>query len=116
MRKIEREMIQAIVDRRGWHKSNTMVKVHSPHHVEVLLHGNSIASYYSDGAGVLELRHCGWTTPTTKSRLNAICQFVTGSACVFQRDFDWFVKLPNGSTVPFIDEVLVWMMTICGLT
>ena len=107
MRKIEREMIQAMVDRRGWHKSNTMVKVHSPHHVEVLLHGNSIADYYSDGAGVLELRHCGWTTPTTKSRLNAICQFVTGSAYVFQRDFDWFVKLPNGNTVPFIDEVLL---------
>ena len=107
MRKIEREMIQAIVDRRGWHKSNTAVKVHSPHHVEVLLHGNSIASYYSDGAGVLELRHCGWTTPTTKSRLNAILQFVTGSARVFQKDYDWFVTLPSGETVPFIDEVLV---------
>ena len=107
MRKIEREMIQAIVDRRGWHKSNTMVRVLNPHRVEVLLHGNRIASYYSDGAGVLEIDHCGWTTPTTKSRLNAILQFVTGSARVFQKDYDWFVTLPNGNTVPFTNKIFL---------
>ena len=101
MRKIEREMIQAIVDRRGWHKSNTVVKVHNPHHVEVLLHGNSIAHYYSDGAGVLEIDHCGWTTPTTKSRLNAILQLVTGSANVFQKDYAWYLTMPGGTVTPF---------------
>jgi hypothetical protein len=33
----------------------------------------------------------GWKTVTTKSRLNAICQYLFGRSLICQKDFSWYV-------------------------
>jgi hypothetical protein len=95
MRKIEREMIQAIIDRSHFSKANTKVAVHVPMGVDsraemrVYLHDNHIATYAKEG---LYINHQGWKTNTTKSRLNALIQFVLGGTCrLGQRNFEWFL-------------------------
>ena len=104
MRKIEREMIQAIIDRRSYNKANTSVSLYksatqmgcgldtdSASEMRVYLHGNHIASYTEDGR--LYINHQGWKTRTTKSRLNALVKHVLGDmSCIFQKNFEWFVK------------------------
>ena len=98
MRKIERQMQAAIATRTDWKKSNTSVSVDSEGFTSVRLHGNRIAEIAPDGDIILS--SCGWDTPTTKSRLNAIVDvFLTGCQ-IFQKDFTWYVGDLN---TPFFD-------------
>ena len=99
MRKIEREMIQAIIDRRNFSKANTRVVLHAGDpskgedrkDMRVYLHGNWIAEYTQDGQ--LYINHQGWKTNTTKSRLNALVKHVLGElSCIYQYNFEWFIK------------------------
>jgi hypothetical protein len=47
----------------------------------------------------------GWRTVTTKLRMNqASNQFGLGFQ-VWQKDFNWYVTLPNGETVDFEDGI-----------
>ena len=96
MRKIEREMIQAIIDRSHFSKANTKVQVHVPMGVNsraemrVYLHDNHIATYANEG---LYINHQGWKTNTTKSRLNALIKFVLGDLVgINQTDFEWYLN------------------------
>ena len=112
MRKIEREMIQAIIDLKGkpnslwnqyqgWSKANTLVRrgrndVTDPCS-EVYLHGNHIATYFDDGR--LKINHQGWRTNTTKSRLNALIKHVLGDMSgIYQKNFNWFMKQVDNAT------------------
>ena len=53
--------------------------------------------------GKITLRSGGWETVTTKRKMNQTSnQFALGFG-VFQRDYKWFVDLPNGETVKFRD-------------
>jgi hypothetical protein len=53
------------------------------------------------------LRSGGWETVTTKRKMNqAARQFLLGFT-VFQKDFVWFVTLPNGQTVEFADGMTI---------
>ena len=104
MRKIEREMIQAIIDRRSFNKANTSVSLYtsstqmgcgldtdSASEMRVYLHGHHIASYTDKGQ--LYINHQGWKTRTTKSRLNALIKHVLGGTSgIYQHKFDWFLK------------------------
>ena len=104
MRKIEREMIQAIIDRRSYNKANTSVSLYksatqmgcgldtdSASEMRVHLHGNHIASYTDKGQ--LYINHQGWRTRTTKSRLNALIKFVLGDLVgINQTDFEWYLN------------------------
>ena len=101
MRKIEREMIQAIIDRSHFSKANTKVQVHVPMGVDsraemrVYLHDNHIATYANEG---LYINHQGWKTNTTKSRLNALIQFVQGGQSgIYQKNFEWYMKRVSNS-------------------
>ena len=97
MRKIEREMIQAIIDGRNWKKANTEVEAHPSgnNEMRVFLHGNNIASYKD---GTLYINHCGWKTNTTKSRLNALISFVQGGLSgIYQKNFEWYMKRVSNS-------------------
>ena len=97
MRKIEREMIQAIIDQRDFKKANTEV-VQGLNRSDVYLHGHHIASYYHDGSCSLMIANAGYKTRTTKSRLNVLIQFVHGGLSgLFQKNYDWFLKLPTAS-------------------
>lgn len=70
MRKIEQEMLNAIAHHRNWKKSNTKVKI-KDYLTEIYLFGNHIATI--DGnTGYTYFCHCGYKTPTTRSRLRAL--------------------------------------------
>tara|TARA_R100000426_G_scaffold64107_2_gene44734 strand:- start:31 stop:381 length:351 start_codon:yes stop_codon:yes gene_type:complete len=95
MRKIEREMIQAIIERRNFKKGNTEV-IKKSDYMGIYLHGNLIAKYGIEDSRGLKITHCDWLTNTTKSRLNAIIKFVVGGLYgIYQEDFRWYLKLKN---------------------
>ena len=95
MRKIEREMIQAIIERRNFKKANTEV-IKKSDYMGIYLHGNLIAKYGIEDSRGLKVTHCDWLTNTTKSRLNAIIKFVVGGLYgIYQEDFRWYLKLKN---------------------
>lgn len=98
MRKIEREMVQAIIERRNWRKANTEVRVLEQNGGKgalVLLHGNPIAQYDCDGK--MAVRHAGWRTSTTKSRLNAFLRHLGRAGYgVHQCAYSWFLTDQEG--------------------
>ena len=97
MRKIEREMIQAIIERSYFKKATTKVTVFVPKgadskaEMRVYLHDNHIATYTDDGQ--LFVNHCGWETVTTKSRLNSLINFVADPTKngIYQKNYKWFI-------------------------
>ena len=68
MRKIEEQMLEAIRKNRNFKCRNTEVKSKNGFS-KVYLHGNHIATYCRR---FIDFNLCGWNTPTTRSRLNAI--------------------------------------------
>jgi len=74
MRKIEKEMLQAIDERKTWHGFNTSVSSIDDVNCAVFLHGNHIADVNSRTGFVMVNRYtlAKWPTPTTKSRLRAL--------------------------------------------
>ena len=95
MRKIEREMIQAIVDDRPhWSKDNTRVELDEDKCCHnVYLHGHRIACYYPSMQR-LHINNCGYETNTTKSRLNVLIDFVCGGVNngIYQKNWNWFLR------------------------
>ena len=96
MRKIEREMLQAIVDERShWSKDNTSVErdEESPLSYVVRLHGHRIACYYPHDQ-TLHINNCGYETNTTKSRLNTLINFVCDPTKngIYQHNWNWFLR------------------------
>ena len=101
MRKIETQMNSAIRSRRDWKSGNTRVEITEDNKAFVYLHGNKIAVVDEENVQIFD---GGYQTVTTKSRLNAIIEeFIMPAAGVFQRNWEWFVKLSLDSTsiVPF---------------
>ena len=96
MRKIERQMNQAIRERRNWSGSNTMVMVDHNDKARVYLHGNLIAEVCNDFVAIFD---GGWQSNTTKSRLNALLAEFRPQVTVFQKDFVWFIKHGNNNFV-----------------
>ena len=103
MRKIERQMLHAInCPGKRWSNNNTKVRWSDDQtFVEVLLHDHIIASI-SFSSRKLAISACGWETPTTKSRLNAILSDLVPGARINAKDFDWFLTY-NDKTVKFSD-------------
>ena len=93
MRKIERQMLQAIVDERShWSKDNT--RVESTDGISsVYLHGHKIAEFEHRLNGKLWINNCGYETVTTKSRLNVLIDFVLGGYDngIFQKNWNWYL-------------------------
>lgn len=107
MRKIERQMLQAIVDDRShWSKDNTRVELEDGI-TSIYLFGNKIAEYRGSDSS-LKVNNCGYTTNTTKSRLNALIGFVAGLVDngIFQRNWEWYIMI-NGDTHSFPDNTWV---------
>lgn len=75
MRKIEKDMLQAIKDRRNWQSGNTRVSAeHGPDGTvcRVWLHGNLIAVVGKTGTAYHARTVSKWPTATTRSRLRAL--------------------------------------------
>ena len=89
MRKIEKQMCAAIKADLNWSSGNTQVVTNAGLST-VYLHGNKIAMVDGDSLTIFD---GGWQTPTTKSRLNALCdEFCISGEGVFQKDFLWYVR------------------------
>ena len=92
MRKIERQMQNAICNLSNgdtWRTSNTRVDKDDDGNTSVYLHNNRIA--YVTQFGDITLSSCGWDTPTTKSRLNAILDTFLHGVHVWQKNFTWYI-------------------------
>ena len=101
MRKIETQMNSAIRSRRDWKSGNTRVEITEDKRALVYLHGNLIANVEEN---LVQIFDGGWQSNTTKSRLNAIIEeFLIPYQGVFQKNWNWFVKLSSDFTniVPF---------------
>lgn len=73
MRKIEQQMMTAIMNRKSWQGGNTTVSIRDDNSVSVFLHGNHIADVWALGfISVNQETLRQWSTPTTKSRLRAL--------------------------------------------
>ena len=100
MRKIERQMNQAMRYFRPFSSSNTTV-VQNDRDMDVFLHGNHIATLCKISMD-LRIFDGGWQSNTTKSRLNALLQEFADSYKVIQKDFTWYVvDSYDNSRVPF---------------
>ena len=107
MRKIEREMNNAVRNKIAWSKSNTCTTFDNTiENCFVYLHGNHIATYNYD-LKELSLYDGGWQSVTTKSRLNALCDELATGFSVFQKNWDWFVSDFQKTVVDFTDGITV---------
>ena len=91
MRKIEKQMCDAIQSNIDWKSKNTSVHFDPETGVSIVrLHGNKIAEVSDNDMTIFD---GGWQTTTTKSRLNALCDyFCIAGEGVFQKDFTWYVR------------------------
>ena len=91
MRKIESQMCAAVQSNKDWQSGNTSVHFNPETGVSIVrLHGNKIAEVSDNDMTIFD---GGWQSVTTKSRLNALCDYfcVSGEG-VFQKDFVWYVR------------------------
>ena len=106
MRKIERAMNSAVINRTNWSKSNTSVCYNDSTNCSTIsLHGHEIATVDHNTKAV-KLDSCGYETVTTKSRLNAILEEVKYGCKVFQKQFEWFVSY-QGQTESFWNGMIL---------
>ena len=91
MRKIEQQMCAAVQSNKNWQSANTSVHFDPETGVSIVrLHGNKIAEVSDNDMTIFD---GGWQTTTTKSRLNALCDyFCIDGEGVFQKDFQWYVR------------------------
>ena len=94
MRKIERQMCDAIANGKDWKLDNTeVINFYNDDKqlvvTSVYLHGNMIAELTDTDVTIYD---GGWQSNTTKSRLNAICDtFCVDGEGIFQKNFEWFI-------------------------
>ena len=91
MRKIESQMCAAVQSNKDWKSGNTSVHFDPETGVSIVrLHGNKIAEVSDTDMTIFD---GGWQSVTTKSRLNALCDYfcISGEG-VFQKDFVWYVR------------------------
>ena len=100
MRQVEKQILASIRARKERKMGNTRVRINETCAM-VELHGNKIA-VYDYAAKALFVTFAGWRTPTTKSRINALCAGLKGDAGGFvQRNFTMqpvgdVIELGNG--------------------
>ena len=110
MRKIEQQMNRAIVNKADWmvdsNHSNTSVEYNSNTNCSTVVLYNTAIATYDHNTQALKLNSGGYTTVTTKSRLNAILSELIAGASVFQKNFDWYLSY-NNQTVDFWDNMIL---------
>ena len=96
----------AVSNKGNWCGSNTQVTYNENTNCSsVRLHGHLIATF-DHNLKAVKLSSAGYTTVTTKSRLNALLEEVKYGCKVFQKDFDWFVSY-QGQTQSFWDGMIL---------
>ncbi len=96
----------AISNKGNWSSSNTQVSYNDNTNCSsIYLHGHQIATF-DHNLKAVKLSSCGYTTNTTKSRLNAILDEVKYGCRVFQKNWNWFVSY-NNQTQDFVDGMIL---------
>ena len=86
MRQITEQSVNAFMNAKKFNRQNMQVEVF-PNVTILKLHGNNIAYRYNDPQRTLTVTNCGWFTPTTKERLNAL-----PNVSIYQKNFKWFLN------------------------
>ena len=86
MRTITKESINAFLNAQKFNRQNMQVEV-LPNVTILKLHNNAIAYRYNDPEKTLTISNCGWFTPTTKERLNAL-----PNVSIQQKSFKWYLN------------------------
>jgi len=91
MRKIEKQMCQAVQQNINWSSANTTVTIDKETNTSsIYLHGNLIATVTDNDMTIYD---GGYQSVTTKSRLNALCEeFCIAGEGVYQKNFQWYVN------------------------
>lgn len=93
MRKITKESVAAFIAGMPFSKGNMRVSINDAGAVCMELHGNLIAIRYSDGHKETEISNAGWSSNTTKERLNGLLKALGMADCqIYQKDFVWYWK------------------------
>tara|TARA_R100001198_G_C5084739_1_gene124490 strand:- start:210 stop:536 length:327 start_codon:yes stop_codon:yes gene_type:complete len=90
MRQITQDAIRAFIQRKPFKRSNTEVKVfnHTGYSDAYLfLHGNMIAKVEGNRATRTKIQTAGYTTRTTKERLNGL-----PNVHIVQKNFQWYMN------------------------
>jgi hypothetical protein len=107
MRKVSREVISAFLAGKPKRNGNTTTDG-----VKLYLYGNKIAEFIGKDLAIYD---GGFSSATTKERLNSLLQLArtdrdfnpVAATCVFQKNYQWFVRFDNGSTTEFRSGTLV---------
>jgi len=86
MRQITQQSVNAFLNAQKFNRQNMQVEV-LPNVTVLYLHGNAIAYRYNDPEKTLTIQNCGWFTPTTKERLNAL-----PNVSIQQKSFKWYLN------------------------
>ena len=86
MRQITQQSVNAFLNAQKFNRQNMEVEV-LPNVTILKLHNNAIAYRYNDPQRTLTIQNCGWFTPTTKERLNAL-----PNVSIYQKDFKWYLN------------------------
>jgi len=104
MRKISIDSAKALVNGYKFNRDNTKVEISdNGKFAYMYLFGNWIARknlVYGD----ININNCGYTTTTTKDRLNAVIyysDYAHNYSHIFQRDFEWYITSSNNEVLPF---------------
>lgn len=96
MRKVTEKAAEAMRHGYGMKSGNTTV--HDNGNV-MELHGNTIA-IYDRVERLLTLRDCGWTSATTKERLNGLLDTFGVPKRIVQKGGEWFVVTAGNVEAP----------------
>ena len=89
----------------GFTPNNTYLVIEGSESV-LYLHGYKIAVYNAEERTVWFNNH-GYSTATTKKRMNEFCRVFAPGLSVFQKNYDWFVKDRNkNKTFKYVDTVV----------
>jgi len=101
MKKIISESLHAFYHGKDFKKSNMQVEINEGG-ASMYQHGNLIAVKHAN-TGRIDISNAGWTSSTSKERLNAIITSAPGARFqrLFQKDFEWFIERKNGEIIPF---------------
>lgn len=71
----------------------------------LFLHGHAIA--WKEKGGTIAMTLAGWPTPTTRERLNGVCQLAIGKRPFGQENY---VQTFNGRAIADTDTVSIFML------
>ena len=87
MRKIEKNMIDSILNKKNLSSSNTRVEIVGD--VISVFQFNNMICKITDKT--VEINNRGYTSSTTKSRINCILHRFCEDRSIYQKDFNWYI-------------------------